>query len=66
MDEITYIHKIIKEIEKKLKWKNVDLWTDNDYKKLSRRIPENTKISISPQTLKRLFGKIKHKELQTS
>jgi hypothetical protein len=61
MNDIYYIEKISKEVEEKLKWKKIALWTDNDYKKLSHLIQEDTNISISPQTLKRLFGKVKYK-----
>jgi hypothetical protein len=40
----------------------VYLWTDHEYRKLSSLIYESTSISISPQTLKRLFGKVKYKD----
>lgn len=63
MDENFYIKKIIKDIEDKVKWKNIELWTDYEYKKLSQQIFEKTTISISPQTIKRLFGKVKYKEI---
>jgi hypothetical protein len=62
MKDRYYINIIIRRIEKKLGWKKVSLWTDNEYKKLSLHIYENTSISISPQTLKRLFGKVKYKD----
>ena len=65
MNDVYYIDEIIKGIEKKLKWKRIALWTDNEYKKLSHLILEDTNISISPQTLKRLFGKVKYKEIYT-
>lgn len=61
MNDRYYINIIIRRIEKKLQWKKVSLWTDNEFKKLSLLIYENTSISISPQTLKRLFGKVKYK-----
>jgi len=56
---------IILKIEKKLKWRKVVFWTDNEYKKLSLLIYRETNISISPQTLKRLFGKVKYKDVYT-
>jgi hypothetical protein len=62
MNDRYYIKIIIRKIEKKLNWKKVSLWTDNAYKKLSSMIYEETTISISPQTLKRLFGKVKYKD----
>ena len=66
MNDRYYIKIIIRRIEKKLNWKKVSLWTDNEYKKLSSLIYEDTTISISPQTLKRLFGKVKYKDVYTT
>jgi hypothetical protein len=66
MNDRYYINLIISKIEKKLSWKKVSLWTDNEYKKLSHLIYEETLISISPQTLKRLFGKVKYKDEYTA
>jgi hypothetical protein len=63
MNDRFYINIIIRRIEKKLGWKKVSLWTDNEFKKLGLLIYEKTAISISPQTLKRLFGKVKYKEV---
>lgn len=65
MNEFNYIEEIEKEIEKKLYSKSIVSWTDNDYKKLSQLILDETNISISHQTLKRLFGKVKYKEIYT-
>lgn len=66
MNDRYYINIIIRKIENKLAWKKVSLWTDNEFKKLSILIYESTLISISPQTLKRLFGKVKYKEVYTT
>jgi hypothetical protein len=66
MNDRYYIKIIIRRIEKKLNWNKVSLWTDNDFKKLSLLIYEDTAISISPQTLKRLFGKVKYKIVYTT
>jgi hypothetical protein len=63
MNDFNYIDEVEREIEKKLNSKSISLWTDNDYKKLSQLILEETTVSISPQTLKRLFGKVKYKEI---
>ena len=63
MNDLNYIDEIEREIEKKLNSKSIGLWTDNDYKKLSQLILDETTVSISPQTLKRLFGKVKYKEV---
>ena len=65
MNDAYLIDTILREIEKALQWEKVALWTDNDYKRLSVLIFEKTAISISPQTLKRLFGKVKYKEIYT-
>jgi hypothetical protein len=62
MNETYYINELIVEIEAKLKWNNIALWTDIDYKKFSQLINDETNISISPQTFKRLFGKVKYKQ----
>ena len=66
MNDRYYINIIILRIEKKLNWKKVSLWTDSEYKKLSLLIFDETTISISPQTLKRLFGKVKYKDDYTT
>ncbi len=65
MNDVFYIETIIRKIEKKLNWRKVSLWTDNEYRKLSLLIYKDTTISISPQTLKRLFGKVKYKDVYT-
>ncbi|BBE18596.1 hypothetical protein AQPE_2759 [Aquipluma nitroreducens] len=65
MNDVYFIKEIIKEIEKKLNWESISLWTDNEYRNLSQLILEDTNISISAQTLKRLFGKVKYKNIYT-
>jgi hypothetical protein len=62
MSDRYYIRIIINRIEKKLRWGKVSQWTDHEYKRLSTLIYDDTSISISAQTLKRLFGKIKYKD----
>jgi hypothetical protein len=62
MNDSQLIKIVIREIEKKLDWKEKASWKDYDYKRLSQLINESTNISIGPQTLKRLFGKVKYKE----
>jgi len=66
MNDRFYIGIIIRRIEKKLNWNSVSTWTDSEFKKLSLHIYEETSISISPQTLKRLFGKVKYKNDYTA
>lgn len=46
-------------IEKKLGWKNSNEWTHGDFEELSVQIQEKTKVSISANTLKRVWGKMK-------
>ncbi|GIZ09594.1 hypothetical protein FUMI01_23210 [Flavobacterium sp. UMI-01] len=53
---------VLSEIEKKLNWEDASLWKESDYIKLTKMISESASISISPHTLKRLFGKIKYKD----
>lgn len=57
-----YLKYCLLEIEKKLSWKSSQLWKESDYVKLSKIIYEESNISISTHTLKRLFGKIKYKK----
>ena len=60
MEEKHYINLCFKEISKNLNWKDYTTWTSSDYKILSKLISEKTKIAISPQTLKRLSGKLSY------
>ncbi len=62
MIEQEYLTHCLKKIEKKLQWQPSHLWKESDFVKLSQIISEQSNISISPHTLKRLFGKIKYKE----
>lgn len=66
MSDRYYMDIIGRKIEKKLNWGGKETWKDYEYKKLSHLIYESTAISISPQTLKRLFGKVKYKDDYTS
>lgn len=50
------------QIEQKLDWGRSQSWKETDFLNLSELIYKETEISISPHTLKRLFGKIKYKE----
>jgi hypothetical protein len=61
MNDSSYMFIIVREIEKKLNWGKKEFWKDYEYKKLSQLIYDESTISISPQTLKRLFGKVKYK-----
>jgi hypothetical protein len=59
--EREHINFCIKEINQKLNWKEYKLWTNSDYVNLSLKISEETGITISPHTLKRLCGKLAYK-----
>lgn len=62
MIEQDYLNYCLSQVEKKLNWKKSSLWKESDFIKLADTISNTSEISISPHTLKRLFGKIKYKE----
>ncbi len=47
-------------IEEKLNWGNSQLWHNDVFIELSERIQEETKVLLSPTTLKRVWGKINY------
>lgn len=47
-------------IEQKLKWGASDTWTHSDYQTLSEAILQQTGVSLSHNTLKRIWGKVKY------
>ncbi|GAB3516564.1 hypothetical protein [Emticicia fontis] len=52
-------------IEEKLGWGNSEKWTNQDFEDLSQRIFEATAITLSPTTLKRIWGKVKYDSAPT-
>lgn len=52
-------------IEEKLGWGNSEKWTNQDFEELSQRIFEVTAITLSPTTLKRIWGKVKYDSAPT-
>jgi hypothetical protein len=52
-------------IEEKLGWGNSEKWTNQDFEDLSQRIFEVTAITLSPTTLKRIWGKVKYDSAPT-
>lgn len=60
MNSSGYLKYCLQEVEKKLNWKKSILWKDPDYSKLSNVIYKESNITISTNTLKRLYGKIKY------
>ena len=47
-------------IEEKLQWGPSEQWTNYDFEKLNERIFDETKVSLSVTTLKRVWGRIKY------
>lgn len=45
-------------IESQLSWGPAEQWTNNDFQELSDRITEATAVTLSPSTLKRLWGRV--------
>lgn len=60
MNDSLHIRKCLKLIEKKYGADPSSVWTNKDYTAISDEIEEVSKIRISPDTLKRLFGKISY------
>lgn len=54
------LKRCLKEIESRLNWINSNQWQQKHFESLSELIYEKTKVSLSPLTLKRLWGKIKY------
>lgn len=52
-------------IEEKLGWGNSEKWTNQDFEELSQQIFEATSITLSPTTLKRIWGKVKYDSAPT-
>jgi hypothetical protein len=52
-----YLSRCRKLIEEKLLWGESENWQNKDFENLSEAIFEETKVSLSPSTLKRIWGK---------
>jgi hypothetical protein len=52
-------------IETKLGWGSPELWTNQDYERMSVRIMDETKVNLSAATLKRIWGKIRYESKPT-
>jgi hypothetical protein len=59
-NEQFYINKCKELIEQKLAWGDSTAWQNQDFESLSEKIFEETKISLSVSTLKRIWGKVKY------
>lgn len=62
MKDDKHLQYCLQRIEEKLNWGKSSSWKEPDFLQLSEIISKETEISISPQTLKRLYGKIKYKD----
>lgn len=62
MKDHKYLQVCLSQIEKELEWGKSEFWKESEFLQLSEIIFKRTEISISPHTLKRLYGKIKYKE----
>ncbi len=58
-EELIYLTRCCHLIEAKWQRGESKFWKNGDYQKLSELVSTTTRISISPDTLKRLFGKTK-------
>lgn len=63
--EEAFIEKCKEQIEQKTGWGNSQGWTNQDFTDLSDKIYACTKVSLSPTTLKRVWGKVKYDSLPT-
>jgi hypothetical protein len=61
-DEIL-IEKVKKSIEERMGWGDSSDWTNQDFVALSEKILEQTDVSLSHVTLKRIWGKVKYESL---
>ena len=57
------IRQVKKMFEEKTGWGNSDDWTNQDFLQLSELIRDQTGITISHVTLKRVWGKVKYDSL---
>ncbi len=63
--EEALIEKCREQIERKTGWGASQHWTNQDFTELSEKIYEHTRVSLSPTTLKRVWGKVKYESLPT-
>ncbi len=53
-------------IEEKLGWGNSTQWSNRDFEELSQQIFDVTSVTLSPTTLKRIWGKVKYDSAPTA
>jgi hypothetical protein len=56
----TELQKCIHKIEEKLAWGEGKNWSSADFQQLSDLILQNTKVLLSPSTLKRVWGRVRY------
>lgn len=59
----TYIDRARTLIESRMGWGNSDQWTNQDFLALSEKIREQTGVTLSHVTLKRIWGKVRYDSL---
>ena len=57
------IEKLLKLIEGKLDWGESNTWQGKDFEKLNQLILDETGVSLSASTLKRVWGKVEYNHL---
>src|ERR1700761_3956225 len=57
------IRQVKKMFEEKTGWGNSDTWTNQDFLQLSELIRDETGVTLSHVTLKRVWGKVKYESL---
>jgi hypothetical protein len=63
LNEDALLLKVRKLVESKVGWGSSDEWTNQDFISLSEKIFQQTNVSLSHVTLKRLWGKVKYDSL---
>lgn len=53
-------------VEARLGWGTAADWQNRDFERLSERIFEETRVSLSPSTLKRVWGRVRYDSLPTA
>jgi hypothetical protein len=57
------IQNLLDIIERRLDWGNPDQWQGRDFDKLNEQILEQTGVSLSPSTLKRIWGRAQYSHI---
>jgi len=60
------IEKLLKVIEQKLDWGSGETWQTRDFENLNEQILDETGVSLSASTLRRIWGRVEYKHLPSS